>query len=109
MLEYIYTNEVKGLELCNTTDIINLFILANQYCMQPLQYICEYNASLIINSSNISKFILLTYTTYTCNILKNECKKYLINNLRKLRDNETFRREIEESPQLGTYWYIIIY
>ena len=59
MLEYLYTNRVKGLESCSTTEVLDLLTLANEYLLTGLKHLCECAASTMLNSENISRMLLV--------------------------------------------------
>jgi len=104
MLEYIYSNKVKDLEACELTDVVNLLVLANEYCLDRLQYLCEVAASACLDNENIARITLLSMN-YDLEKLKKECKLYLSKNCVELRRNTKFRNEVEDSPQLGLFLF----
>lgn len=103
-LEYIYTNNVKNLESCPSSDIEYLLVMANEYCLDTLQTMCEKAASKMLNFENVSRFTILC-TSYEVPILKQSCKSYLSNNMAQLRRDDKFRLQIEEFPQLGLFLF----
>ena len=104
MLEYIYTNTIKNLEDCPSNEIESLLIMANEYCLDVLQSMCEVAASRMISFDNVSRFTILC-TSYEVPILKQSCKTFLNLNMQQLRRDEKFRREVEECPQLGLFLF----
>lgn len=104
MLEYIYSNKVKDLESCDLADVISLLVLANEYCLDRLQYLCEVAASGCLDKENIARTTLLSIN-YDLEELKQECKSFLSKNVVELRRDSTFRKEVEDSPQLGLFLF----
>jgi hypothetical protein len=104
MLEFLYTNSVRNLDQCQTQEVINLLVLANEYCLDQLQRICETAGSKILSNDNIGRFTILSMN-YDTIILKSACKSYLNSNVVNLRRDEKFRKDIEESPMLGLFLF----
>lgn len=104
MLEYIYCNRVRDLENCDLASIVSLLILANEYCLDRLQYLCEVAASRCLDNENIARTTLLSMN-YDLQKLKLECKSFLSKNVVELRRDSKFRKEVEDSPQLGLFLF----
>ena len=104
MLEYIYTNTVKNLEDSASNEIESLLVMANEYCLDALQSMCEVAASRMISFDNVSRFTILC-TSYDAHILKQSCKTFLNLNMQQLRRDDKFRLQIEEFPQLGLFLF----
>ena len=104
MLEFIYSNKIKDLETCELPDVVNLLVLANEYCLDRLQYLCEVAASACLDNENIARTTCLSMN-YDLEKLKHECKSFLSKNVVELRRDSKFRKEVEDSPQLGLFLF----
>ena len=100
MLEFVYSNDVLGLENCAPQELISLLILANEYLLEDLRTLCEMHAAKIISVDNISKLLLLS-AGHNASVLRNACARYVTENKVRLAQDPRFRQEIEINPELG--------
>lgn len=100
MLEFIYTNAVKDLDDCSSTDIISLLMIANEYILDDLRALCEQSASRVLGFENIGKFMLLS-VKHNAEDLRESCKNFVRENGPKLKEDLAFRQEIAENSDLG--------
>ena len=100
MLQFIYSGNVEDLESHSSSDIISLLEMAHEYLLVDLGLLCEHAASKTVNMDNIGKFMLLC-ARYECVHLRTACKRFVSENGNLLRQDSSFRQEIEQSPELG--------
>jgi hypothetical protein len=100
MLEHIYTDTVANLESCSPNDVMTLLQMANEFCLDELQRLCEHAASKVLSFDNIGRFMLMS-SKFGASELRDACKKYVREHGTTLRSDDKFRLEIEEFPQLG--------
>jgi hypothetical protein len=100
MLEHIYADTVVSLDTCSPNDVMTLLQMANEFCLDELQCLCEHAASRVLSFDNIGRFMLMS-SKYGASELRDACKKYVREHGTTLRSDDKFRLEIEEFPQLG--------
>lgn len=100
MLEYVYSNDVKGIELCSANEIIELLSIAHEFLLTDLMRLCETYAARILSVENIGA-LMLYCEKYDATILRQACHEFVSNNISILKMEETFRKEVAESPELA--------
>ena len=100
MLEYVYSNDVKGIELCSANEIIELSSIAHEFLLTDLMRLCETSAARILSVENIGALMLFC-EKYDAAILRQACHEYVSNNISVLKMEESFRKEVAESPELA--------
>lgn len=100
MLEYVYSNDVVGLERCNAQEIIDTLSLSHEFLLSDLTRLCENAASKILSVENIGGFMLVC-DKYDTAKLREACHSYVTDNISMLKLEESFRREVAESPELA--------
>ena len=100
MLEFIYTNTVRGLETASPSEVIALLMLANEYLLDDLRKLCEKTATHIISIENIGRLLLLS-DGHNASCLREACAEFVRENKLLLAQDADFRKEIEMNPELG--------
>jgi hypothetical protein len=100
MLEFIYTNAVKDLDSCSSSEIISLLMIANEFVLDDLRGLCEQSASRVLGFENIGKFMLLS-VKHNADDLRDACKHFVRENGPFLKADPHFRQEIADNPELG--------
>lgn len=100
MLEFIYTNTVKGLEDCDSDTMIALLVIANEYLLQELKEFCEISAARVLSFENIGRLMFLSAGSENSK-LREACANFVCDNKADLVKDAQFRQEIEHSPELG--------
>jgi hypothetical protein len=112
LLEFLYTNGVRGLDAAEQAatldECVNLLLLANEYCLKPLQQLCEAELSRRLSFENIGRLSLLSAGGFTLAVLTGACRRFLATHIAELRADERFRAEVEESPQLGLFLFDLL-
>jgi speckle-type POZ protein len=101
MLEFIYTNTVRGLEDCDADAMVALLIIANEYLLEDLKDFCESFAARVLSFENIGRLMLLSAGNTAESTLREACAYFVLENKVDLAQDQQFRQEIEHSPELG--------
>jgi len=100
LLEFIYTDNVKGLDVCDSDELVELMMTANEFVLDDLRIMCEKFSHRVITIDNIGKLLLLS-NQHNASVLKSECAKFVKLNSAELAVNSTFRQELESNAELG--------
>jgi len=100
LLEFIYTDNVVGLDVCDSDELVELMMTANEYVLDDLRIMCEKFSHRIITIDNIGKLLLLS-NQHNASVLKSECAKFVKLHSAELAVNPTFRQELESNAELG--------
>ncbi|KAH7716961.1 BTB/POZ domain-containing protein [Aphelenchoides avenae] len=79
MVQYMYTGEVAPHLLQEMEDVLDLLAVADKYAVIPLKEYCERNLIPSMNAKRVP-YMVLYADTYSANILKKACIRYLANN-----------------------------
>lgn len=102
MLEFIYAGDVEDLEECSSSEIIALLELSNAYLLEDLGKLCEHAAAKIVNMENIGKMMVFCSRYKSESLqLRSACTRFVSEHGRQLRSDPSFRKEIEQFPELG--------
>lgn len=100
MLEFLYTDSVKDLDKCTGAEVLSLLVVANEFLVQNLRELCETFAAKVINTQNVSKFLLLS-ANHNGSVLRAACARFVQENMPNLALDYSFRQEVERCPELG--------
>lgn len=100
MIEFVYTNTVRELSTIDSTDLIALLMLANEYLLDDLRSLCERHAAGSLDKNNIGSLIMLS-AKHNAHDLRDACIKYIQHNQEDLMGDDTIREEIRVNPDLG--------
>jgi len=100
MLEFIYSNTVRGMETLPSHDVIELIMLANEYLLDDLRKLAEKAATKIISQENIGRLLLLS-AGHNASALREACAEFVRDNKVMLAQDANFRQDIELNPELG--------
>lgn len=100
MLEFVYTNKIRDIELCDASEIISLIMIANEFILDDLKALCGQEASRVLDITNIGKFMLLS-SSHNVPGLREACMKFVKLEKSNLRLSKEFCLEIESNPELG--------
>ena len=100
MLEFIYSNTVRGLDTAPPSEVIDLLMLANEHMLDDLQKLCEKTATKIISIENIGRLLLIS-SGHNASALRSACYDFVRDNKQQLAQDPGFRQDIEHNPELG--------
>lgn len=100
MLEFIYTNDVKDIDICSPNEAIELLVMANEYLLEDLRQLCETRVVTMITTDNIGKLLLLS-AGHNASALRDACAEFVQENKVALASDPQFRKEIESNADLG--------
>lgn len=100
LLEFIYTDNVVGLDVCDSDELVELMMTANEFVLDDLRIMCEKFSHRVITVDNIGKLLLLS-NQHNASVLKRECAKFVKLNSAELAVHPTFRQELESNAELG--------
>jgi hypothetical protein len=100
MLEYVYSNDVRGLGQCSSAEILELLSLSSEYLLTDLTRLCEIAASRLISVSTLGSLFLIA-DNYDCSTLREACELYVSENISILKLEDSFRKDITDSPALA--------
>mmetsp|Transcript_38638 Transcript_38638/g.39333 ORF Transcript_38638/g.39333 Transcript_38638/m.39333 type:complete len:345 (-) Transcript_38638:315-1349(-) len=100
MLEFLYTEAVKDLSTCNSTEVIQLLMLANEYLLEDLKRLCELSAAITLTNDSVGKMIAFS-DKFRAPDLREACLDYVLKNISTLRQHAGFRQEVSDSPEVA--------
>lgn len=100
MLEFIYTNEIGGVDTINAEEMLNMLLTANQYVMEDLRIYMEPFAAKLLATDNIAKFLLLS-AEKDSSVMKEACINFIYDHKQDLAADNSFYQEVESNPELG--------
>lgn len=106
-LEFIYTNTIENYDLLDSESLIALLMISNEYLMEDLKSFCSIQASKLLNIDNLIKFIVLC-TNHSIKELKDYCIHFIRENKSILKQNTSFREEIEACPEIGLLFFEVV-
>ena len=104
MVEFVYTNTVRDLENVDSTELISLLMLANEYLLEDLRRLCEITAEGCLDKSNIGTMIDLS-AKHNAADLRRACRKFIQDHNEELRQDADFREEIRTNPELALIFF----
>lgn len=100
LLEFIYTNTVQELKKLSCQGLLNLLAMANEFCMQDLQLLCESCVVESINKENVGRLLLFAEERNAAELRK-ACDAFVRSSKDELVEDGSLKLEAVANPDLG--------
>ena len=104
LIEFIYTNTVRDIEKVESSELIALLMLANEYLVEDLRVMCERTAGNCLDMSNIGTLIMLS-AKHNAEDLRRACRNFIQENSEEIRADPHIREEIRSNPELALIFF----
>ena len=104
LLEFVYSNAVRDLDKIESSELISLLMLANEYLLEDLRVLCEQTAARCLDMSNIGALITLS-AKHNAEALRRACLKFIQENNEEIRADPSIREEIRSNPELALIFF----
>lgn len=104
MIEFVYTNTVRDLATIDSSDLIALLMLANEYLLEDLRTLCEQTAAYCLDKSNLGTLSTLI-AKHNADNLRRACLKFIQDNNDEFRQDPDIREEIRTNPELALIFF----
>eukprot|EP01031_Cornospumella_fuschlensis_P029234 gene29234-35289_t len=100
LLEFIYTNSVQALKDLDCQELLSLLAMANEFCLQDLQLLCESCLVESINKENVGRLLLFAEERNAVELRK-ACDSFVRRSKEELLEDGVLKVEVSANPDLG--------
>jgi len=98
-LEFVYCNRLEGISDFNVNELLDLLGLSEQWMLRDLKRLCELELTTRMDLDNVARMYCAT-EDHKALRLSNACISFIMDNIKDVAGNDTFRTEMRHYPHL---------
>eukprot|EP00588_Corethron_pennatum_P005596 CAMPEP_0194295098 /NCGR_PEP_ID=MMETSP0169-20130528/52591_1 /TAXON_ID=218684 /ORGANISM="Corethron pennatum, Strain L29A3" /LENGTH=352 /DNA_ID=CAMNT_0039044197 /DNA_START=13 /DNA_END=1071 /DNA_ORIENTATION=+ len=98
-LEFVYCNRLQVISDFTVDELLDLLGLAERWMLRDLKRLCEFELMRLMDTDNVARMYCAT-EEHKALRLSNACISFIMDNIRDVAGNDTFRTEMRHYPHL---------
>mmetsp|Transcript_13380 Transcript_13380/g.29518 ORF Transcript_13380/g.29518 Transcript_13380/m.29518 type:complete len:292 (+) Transcript_13380:460-1335(+) len=99
MREFVYCNRISSIANFTVEQILELMNLSDRWILEDLKRLCEFELTTRMDFNNVAKMYCASEACAAPSLSK-YCIEFIMDNLRELTANASFKKEMENYPEL---------
>lgn len=99
MLEFVYCNRIYSIPNFTVEEILELMNLSDRWILKDLKRLCEFELTTRMDLDNVARMYCASEACAAPSLSK-YCIEFIMDNLREVTSNASFKKEMEHYPEL---------